>query len=83
MSDSLPARRKDNQEEPAKAEALKILEEELNEFFKDRAEHKAKHVADKPKETCSENRDSDPSQMSGCCMTGCFDCPWGYVVPSP
>ncbi len=78
MTQDLPSRR---QAEELKSDKAQVFEDELSEFFKDRAEARAIHVSDKPKDTCSESRAEEDPSMSGCCMTGCHDCPWGYTVP--
>lgn len=65
-----------------------LFEDELDDFFKDRALERAQTFADKSKTTSSKERDEKdteekpfPSDVgSGCCMTGCHDCPWGYRV---
>ncbi len=80
MTEHLPKRKESPSKEPT-SEKLQVLEDELDEFFKDRAQARAIHVSDKPKDTCSEARSEDDPSMSGCCMTGCHDCPWDYVVP--
>ena len=60
------------------------FEKELDEFFKERAEFRSTNFSDKSKHKSSCERDEDdkqvfdPTQMSGCCMTGCSDCPWLY-----
>lgn len=79
---SNPPRKKNKDElEPASRE---MLDAELEEFFADRALERAQHIADKPKNETAKDRDEDPDpSMSGCCMTGCADCPWGYIVPKP
>ena len=64
------------------------FEDELDDFFKDRALERAQTFADKSKTQSSKSRSDDetdekpfPSEVgSGCCMTGCHDCPWGYRV---
>ena len=62
------------------------FEKELDEFFQDRAEFRSSNFSDKSKTQSSSERDDkddvDPTQMSGCCMTGCSDCPWLYKVPT-
>ncbi len=83
-----------------------LFENELDEFFKERALFRTQTVADSAKkkvssERCDKNKnlfeklpdakhtspeDADgdfrTSSMSGCCMTGCHDCPWNYTLPS-
>jgi hypothetical protein len=62
------------------------FEDELDDFFKDRALERAQVFADKSKVKSSKERDEEENNEkpfssdvgSGCCMTGCHDCPWGY-----
>lgn len=70
------------------------FESELDEFFKERAQFRAIEPGDSSKSQSANMRDdglevlsknipdvsNDPNNhaMGGCCMTGCFDCPWGY-----
>jgi hypothetical protein len=59
------------------------FEKDLDEFFKDRAEFRSCTFTDSSKSKTSTERTNetvafDPTQMSGCCMTGCYDCPWDY-----
>lgn len=58
----------------------KDFENELDEFFKERSHFRSVHVGDKTKQSCSKHREENEvsMQVSGCCMTGCHDCPWGY-----
>jgi|GEM_PF-2962102 len=78
MTKELPPRRQETENQNDRAQ---LFEDELNEFFKDRAEARAMHVSDKPKDNCSKTRAEEDPSMSGCCMTGCNDCPWGYTPP--
>ena len=61
------------------------FEKELDEFFQDRAEFRVANFSDKSKTKSSLERKIgdekvfDPTQMSGCCITGCHDCPWDYT----
>lgn len=59
-----------------------MLENELDEFFQERAEIKAVHVSDKSKQAIGEARDQDPDpdQESACCYSACPSCPWGYQI---
>ncbi|MCE2928040.1 MAG: hypothetical protein LW817_00230 [Candidatus Caenarcaniphilales bacterium] len=66
------------------------FEKELEEFFKERAQFRAPSPADSSKNKSAKARcDEDASEKftvpsefgSGCCMTGCHNCPWGYAVP--
>ncbi len=60
------------------------FEQELDDFFKERAHFRAPHISDKPKANSAKHRCDDDlplANMSGCCMTGCHDCPWGYTLP--
>lgn len=59
------------------------FEHELDDFFKERALFRAHNFSDSSKlnsgsERVCEVNPHDPTQISGCCMTGCHDCPWGY-----
>lgn len=60
------------------------FENELDDFFKERALFRTHTFSDSSKlnsgteRVCEANPHHDPTQMSGCCMTGCHDCPWGY-----
>ena len=69
---------------PKKNQSSDQFEKELDEFFKDRAEFRSTNFSDKSKNLSSSEREEeeekvfDPTQMSGCCMTGCHDCPWNY-----
>ncbi|MDD9898789.1 MAG: hypothetical protein OXU45_07310 [Candidatus Melainabacteria bacterium] len=60
------------------------FELELDEFFKDRAEHRANQFSDKSKKASAKERSEKDKAISmddkgsGCCMTGCHDCPWAY-----
>jgi hypothetical protein len=59
------------------------FEKELDDFFKERAEFRSSSFFDQSKSKTLIERDSDLSSsdsilMSGCCMTGCYDCPWDY-----
>ncbi len=58
------------------------FEKELDAFFKDRAEHRVVSPGDKSKIKSAKERENDEVQQSfntsGCCMTGCHDCPWDY-----
>lgn len=64
------------------------FEKELEDFFKDRAVFRSATVSDSSKKTIKEIRKEEDavkfpenpiaSTMSGCCMTGCHNCPWGY-----
>lgn len=73
-------------QEPKLSEAEKF-ESELDEFFKDRAEYRAAQFSDKTKSQAGTERAkgekldaSKPNDKgSGCCMTGCHDCPWQYA----
>lgn len=70
------------QQEPSLSEAAKF-EQELDEFFKDRAEYRAARFSDKTKsqagtERCDGEELERSEKGSGCCMTGCHDCPWAY-----
>lgn len=55
------------------------LEKDLEDFFALRATERAR------REDCSEEKRSEKLEdaMSGCCMTGCAGCPWGYERPKP
>jgi hypothetical protein len=64
----------------SKEQSGKSFEQDLDEFFKDRALFRAQTFSDSSKKTVSSERQAD--EMSGCCMTGCFDCPWGYEPQS-
>jgi hypothetical protein len=63
-----------------------LFEQELDDFFKDRALERAQVFSDNSKNKSSKARvENDleqanfPSEIgSGCCMTGCHDCPWDY-----
>jgi cytidylate kinase len=63
------------------------FEHELDEFFKERALFRTQTVSDSSKnkvskERCDDeikHRDKDDGSRSGCCMTGCHDCPWDYA----
>ncbi|MBT6842448.1 MAG: hypothetical protein HOA17_01460 [Candidatus Melainabacteria bacterium] len=71
------------QDQPKSTEAEKF-ESELDEFFKDRAEFRASQFSDKTKSQAATERTEgeeleDASKGSGCCMTGCHDCPWQYA----
>ncbi len=77
MTESRPPRRQPD--DASNEDKAKLFEEELNDFFKDRALPRPAHVSDTHKNTCSTNRSE--TAMSGCCMTGCPDCPWGYKTP--
>lgn len=68
------------------------FEDELDEFFKERALFRAQNVCDSSKVSSASLRVEEETivsfpkreideGMSGCCMTGCFDCPWDYKVP--
>lgn len=69
-----------------KNQSSEQFEKELDEFFQDRAEFRSLNFSDKSKTQSSAERKEgdekvfDPTQMSGCCMTGCHDCPWDYTV---
>lgn len=41
-----------------------------------------KSCASAPANTQS-NLNYSASNMSGCCMSGCFDCPWGFGAKQP
>ncbi len=62
------------------------FEKELEDFFQDRALFRTASVSDPTKKIVKQTRNEDEKitflqsqqTMSGCCMTGCHDCPWGY-----
>lgn len=56
--------------EPDYEKLAEDLEQDLEDFFRLRATERAK----------LENHENDPN-ISGCCMTGCAACPWGYKLP--
>jgi hypothetical protein len=67
------------------------FEDELDEFFKERALFRAQVISDNPKnlsgslreeKDCVFDNQGQSAGFSGCCMTGCHDCPWGYTIPS-
>ena len=66
--------------------ASDLFEDELDDFFKDRALERAQTFADKSKVTSSKEREETDTEDkpfssdigSGCCMTGCHDCPWDF-----
>lgn len=61
------------------------FELELDEFFKDRAAFRANQFSDKSKTQAAKERCEEEDGLcmddkgSGCCMTGCHDCPWAYA----
>ncbi len=63
------------------------FEHELDEFFKERALFRTQTVADTAKSKVAKERSEDEikhldakeGSQSGCCMTGCYDCPWEYA----
>lgn len=73
-----------------KSKLSQEFEAELDEYFKERSEFRAVNFADSPRlpqfDQVQEEKKAEldpnnhPVQMSGCCMTGCFDCPWGYSI---
>lgn len=65
------------------------FEKELEDFFKDRAVLRSSTIIDPSKKIIKEIRKEDDeikfpenpsSMMSGCCMTGCHNCPWGFSL---
>jgi hypothetical protein len=60
------------------------FENDLDEFFKERALFRAQAPSDRSKSCSAQQRDDKGvdhfQNMLGCCMTGCHDCPWGYKV---
>lgn len=63
--------------------ASEKFEDELDDFFKSRALLRSASVADQAKNSSAKERDDELTSltMSGCCMTGCPDCPWNYKPP--
>jgi hypothetical protein len=66
------------------------FEDELDEFFKERALFRAQALSDSSRTQSGSARNCDDkvfenpnssTGLSGCCMTGCVDCPWGYTPP--
>jgi hypothetical protein len=53
-----------------------ILESEMDEFF---AMREAERSANS---SYSSQMKATLDANSGCCMTGCAGCPWGYEIPA-
>lgn len=61
----------------------KSFEDELDEYFHDRLEDRsakqAKNYEQKQGKEKTEIREPSEERLkSGCCYSGCHDCPWGY-----
>jgi hypothetical protein len=57
------------------------FQEELEEYLKERAFIREIHISDQASSKSSKEREENPSlESSGCCMTGCHDCPWGFRI---
>jgi len=67
-------------EQPNYEKLAEDLEKDLEDFFSLKAAERAKenHNNDENAETGTPKQWHD---MSGCCMTGCAACPWGYKLP--
>lgn len=55
------------------------FEDELEEYLKERAFVREIGISDSSSSKVSKERQDELGlQSSGCCMTGCHDCPWGF-----
>ncbi|MEB3315237.1 MAG: hypothetical protein VKK32_03375 [Candidatus Melainabacteria bacterium] len=76
--DSINSEKPEEDEYPDFEKLAQDLEKDLEDFFSMRAmERSTRPDSDG---ACRSGKLEDA--MSGCCMTGCPGCPWGYELPS-
>jgi len=75
--DPIDSKNPDEDEYPDFEKLAQDLEKDLEDFFSMRAMERSTRVDSG--EVCRSDKLEDA--MSGCCMTGCLGCPWGYELP--
>ncbi len=58
------------------------FEAEMDQFFKDRSLSLGLNIEQEKNDNPPKQEGENFKPGSGCCMTECPDCPWGYRVPS-